>query len=163
MPRPQAFAPSNPGFFGPIASVALRHGNTVYTSGLVGIDFQTARPVSETDFEAQVRKALDNLKEVLESAGSSLDRVLSVRCWVSDWANWEAMNAIYVTYFTHDPCRCAPRSNPACSRRTCSRSRPSRTSTSRAWRRAAGERTRQPPRYMRRTAGSTRSAAAGAA
>jgi 2-iminobutanoate/2-iminopropanoate deaminase len=103
MPKPQAFNPRNPGFFGPIASVALRHGNTVYTSGLVGIDFRTGKPVSETDFSAQVRKALDNLKEVLESAGSSLDRVLSVRCWVSDWRNWETMNAIYVTYFTHEP------------------------------------------------------------
>ena len=103
MPEPRAFNPSNPGFFGPIASVALRHGDTVYTSGLVGIDFRTGEPVSATDFGAQVRKALDNLKEVLESAGSSLDRVLSVRCWVSDWANWEAMNAIYVTYFTHEP------------------------------------------------------------
>ena len=103
MPEPRAFNPSNPGFFGPIASVALRHGDTVYTSGLVGIDFRTGEPVSATDFGAQVRKALDNLREVLESAGSSLDRVLSVRCWVSDWANWEAMNAIYVTYFTHEP------------------------------------------------------------
>jgi len=103
MPEPRAFNPSNPGFFGPIASVALRHGDTVYTSGLVGIDFRTGQPVSATDFEAQVRKALDNLKEVLESAGSSLDRVLSVRCWVSDWANWEAMNAIYVTYSTPEP------------------------------------------------------------
>ena len=103
MPEPRAFNPSYPGFFGPIASVALRHGDTVYTSGLVGIDFRTGQPVSATDFDAQVRKALDNLKEVLESAGSSLARVLSVRCWVSDWANWEAMNAIYVTYFTHEP------------------------------------------------------------
>ena len=103
MPEPRAFNPSNPGFFGPIASVALRHGDTVYTSGLVGIDFRTGEPVSATDFGAQVRKALDNLREVLESAGSSLGRVLTVRCWVSDWANWEAMNAIYVTYFTHEP------------------------------------------------------------
>ena len=59
--------------------------------------------MSETDFAAQVRKALDNLKETLESAGSSLDRVLSVQCWVSDWTNWQAMNEIYVTYFTHEP------------------------------------------------------------
>ncbi|HEY7139805.1 MAG TPA: RidA family protein [Methylomirabilota bacterium] len=103
MTGPHAFNPRNPGFFGPIASVALRHGDTVYTSGLVGIDFRTGRPVSETDFAAQVRKALDNLREVLESAGSSLDKVLSVRCWVSDWANWEALNAIYVTYFPRDP------------------------------------------------------------
>ena len=85
MPRPEAFNPSNPAFFGPIASVALRHRNTVYTSGLVGIDFTTGKPVSETDFAAQVRKALDNLKEALELAGSSLDRVISVHCWVSDW------------------------------------------------------------------------------
>jgi 2-iminobutanoate/2-iminopropanoate deaminase len=103
MPRPRAFNPPNPGFFGPIASVALRHGDTVYTSGLVGIDFRTGEPVSATDFGAQVRKALDNLKEVLEGAGSSLDRVLSVRCWVSDWANWPAMNEIYRTYFTREP------------------------------------------------------------
>jgi enamine deaminase RidA (YjgF/YER057c/UK114 family) len=62
MPRPRAFNPRNPGFFGPIAGVALRHGNTVYTSGLVGIDSSTGKPVSDTDFEAQVRKALDNLR-----------------------------------------------------------------------------------------------------
>jgi enamine deaminase RidA (YjgF/YER057c/UK114 family) len=103
MPRPAVFNPRNPGFFGPIASVALRHGNTVYTSGLVGIDFRTGKLVSETDFAAQVRKALDNLRKALESAGSALDKVLSVHCWVSDWANWEAMNEINVTYFTHDP------------------------------------------------------------
>jgi enamine deaminase RidA (YjgF/YER057c/UK114 family) len=53
MPRPQAFNPRKPDFFGPIASVALRHGSTVYTSGLVGIDFRTGKPVSETDFSAQ--------------------------------------------------------------------------------------------------------------
>ena len=52
MAEPRAFNPSNPGFFGPIASVALRHGDTVYTSGLVGIDFRTGEPVSATDFEA---------------------------------------------------------------------------------------------------------------
>ena len=103
MPRQQGFNPENPDFFGPIASVALRHGNTVYTSGLVGIDFKTGKAVSETDFGAQVRKALDNIKEALESAGSSLDKVVSVRCWVSDWSNWEEMNAIYRTYFTRDP------------------------------------------------------------
>src|SRR5213593_2943000 len=100
MPRPQAFNPPNPAFFGPIASVALRHGDTVYTSGLVGIDFGTGQPVSATDFAAQVRKALDNLRDVLEQAGSSMDKVLSVRCWVSDWSRWEEMNAIYVTYFS---------------------------------------------------------------
>jgi len=103
MPRQQAFNPSNPAFFGPIASVALRHGNTVYTSGLVGIDFETGKPVSETDFDAQVRKALDNLRDALESAGSSLDKTLWVRCWLSDWSNWERLNAIYATYFTRDP------------------------------------------------------------
>src|SRR5205823_5267197 len=87
----------------PIASVALRHGDTVYTSGLVGIDFDTGQPVSATDFAAQVRKALDNLRDALEQAGSSLDKVLSVRCWVSDWSRWEEMNAIYVTYFSGEP------------------------------------------------------------
>src|SRR5262249_10301921 len=86
--------------------------------------------VSHTDFSAQVRKALDNLKEVLESAGTSLDRVLSVRCWVSDWEDWEAMDAIYVTYFTRDPSRFAPPSSLVCFHPTCSRSRPSLTWTS---------------------------------
>jgi 2-iminobutanoate/2-iminopropanoate deaminase len=103
MPRQQAFNPSSPGFFGPIASVAVRHGNTVYTSGLVGIDWATGKAISETDFDAQVHRALQNLKGVLEGAGSSLDNVLMAHCWVSDWANWERMNRIYVTYFTREP------------------------------------------------------------
>ena len=49
MPEPRAFNPSNPGFFGPIASVALRHGDTVYTSGLVGIDFTVSADVEPVE------------------------------------------------------------------------------------------------------------------
>jgi|GEM_PF-1185119 2-iminobutanoate/2-iminopropanoate deaminase len=84
-------------------TMAVRYGNTVYVAGQVGMDFSTQQPVSATDFDAQVHQAMQNLKAVLESAGSSLDKVLSVNCYVTDISLWGRMNEIYLTYFSTDP------------------------------------------------------------
>lgn len=83
MRGPRAFIPVNPGLFGHVAGVTLRRQDAVYASGLAGIHSRTGQPVYATDFRAQIRKAVDNLKEVLESTGSP-DRVLATWCWISD-------------------------------------------------------------------------------
>lgn len=95
-------AASRPYFYGSI-SVAVRHGGMVYTCGLVGVDLKTGRPVAETDLAAQVHRTLQDLRQVLEEAGSSLERVLTATCWLSDLSTWAEMDAIWATYFTHEP------------------------------------------------------------
>jgi enamine deaminase RidA (YjgF/YER057c/UK114 family) len=72
---PPGIARTRPGAAELPGPITVDHGNTVYASGLVGIDFRTGKPISATDFSARVRQPLASLKEALESAGSSLGRL----------------------------------------------------------------------------------------
>jgi len=89
--------------FWEVVPLAVRHGNTVYTTGLVGVDLMTGEPIPGADFETEVHKCFQNLKAVLEEAGSSLDRVLSVTAYLKDYTTWPRYNEIYKQYFTAPP------------------------------------------------------------
>ena len=83
-------------------SLGVRHGNLLFVAGQVGQDFATGKPASE-EFDGQVRQAIENVSRILEAGGSSLDKVLSVNCWVTDMSRWGRMNEIYLEYFNTDP------------------------------------------------------------
>jgi 2-iminobutanoate/2-iminopropanoate deaminase len=109
MPRQEAIelrdmpAGGRPRFW-EVVPLAIRHGNTVYTTGLVGVDLTTGQPLPDADFETEVHKCFANLKKILESAGSSLDKVLTVTCYLMDYDNhWPRYNEIYKLYFTQHP------------------------------------------------------------
>jgi len=55
-----------------------------------------------SDFEAEVKQALDNLGAVLKAAKMSAGDVVSVQVYLTDAATFERMNAVYKTYF-NDP------------------------------------------------------------
>ncbi|HUR02644.1 MAG TPA: RidA family protein [Nonomuraea sp.] len=104
MAKAQAVQPSNVPTGGSRPySLGVRHGNLLYVAGQVGQDFATGKAVSDTDFSAQVRQAMENLKSILEAGGSSMDKVLTVNCYITDIARWAEMNEIYNRYFTSDP------------------------------------------------------------
>ncbi|ADU63045.1 MAG: RidA family protein [Pseudodesulfovibrio sp.] len=87
-------------------SQATRTGNMLFVSGQLGI-IPGQGKLAE-GFKAQTRQALDNLKAILEAAGSSLDRVLAVDVFVMDMARFADLNAIYSEYFgNHKPARAA--------------------------------------------------------
>ena len=81
-------------------SLAVSAGGFVRTAGLVGMDYTTGAPASHTDFAVQVRATLDNLRTVLEGAGTSLERVVETSCYLYDMGRWDEMNAIYREYFS---------------------------------------------------------------
>src|SRR5581483_3733252 len=83
-------------------SLGVRQGNLLFVAGQVGQDFSTGQPVS-AEFDAQVRQAIENVRRILEAGGSSLDKVLSVNCWLTDMSKWARMNEIYMEYFNTDP------------------------------------------------------------
>lgn len=78
-------------------SSAVKVGNLVFISGTT--PFDKNHQVAKGDFRAQMRQVMENLKAVLEAAGSSLDQVVKVNVILTRVSDFEAMNEIYRTYF----------------------------------------------------------------
>lgn len=87
-----------PAAIGPY-SQAVRHGDTVYLSGQIALDPATGQLVSG-GFQAQVKQAFDNLKAVCEAAGGSLADCVKLTLYLTDLAEFAAVNDIMQQYFT---------------------------------------------------------------
>jgi 2-iminobutanoate/2-iminopropanoate deaminase len=94
-------APKAPKALGPY-SAAIETDGFLFCSGQTGIDPATGELVSP-DLEAQTRQVLTNLKNVLEAAGSSLDKVVKTTVFLRDMADFPKMNAIYAEFFPSNP------------------------------------------------------------
>ena len=88
--------PEAPAAIGPY-SQAVRVDNLLYTSGQVALDPATGQLISGGIAE-QTERALENLKAVLEAAGSSLRAVVKTVVFLKDMNDFAAMNAIYGRY-----------------------------------------------------------------
>ena len=83
-------------------SVAIRVSPMIYTAGQVGIDRATGDLVPG-GIEAETRQVLLNLRNVLESAGSSLGLVVKTTVFLRDMGDFARMNAVYAEFFTEKP------------------------------------------------------------
>jgi len=79
-------------------SQAIKANGFIFASGQIPLDPATMRIV-EGGIEEQTGRVLDNLKAVLEAAGSSLDRVVKTTVYLADMNEFAAMNEIYAKYF----------------------------------------------------------------
>jgi reactive intermediate/imine deaminase len=86
-----------PAAIGPY-SQAVRAGNTVYFSGQIPLDPKTGA-VIEGDISAQTRRVFDNLTAVAGAAGGSLAKIVRVGIYVTDLANFAAVNVVMAEYF----------------------------------------------------------------
>lgn len=93
-------APNAPQPIGPY-SAGVRIGNFIFTAGQIGITPQTGEIVSG-GVEAETRQVLENVKSVLEAAGSSLEEVVKTVVFLRDMDDFALMNAVYSEFFTHD-------------------------------------------------------------
>ena len=85
-------------------SQAIVTGGLVFTSGQIAINPATGAVEAET-IEAQTEQVCENLKAVLEAAGSSLDKVVKTVCFLRNMEDFAAFNAVYGKYFTGKPAR----------------------------------------------------------
>src|SRR5579871_1829878 len=85
------------------ASIATRHDDTIYVSGLPPFDPATGQVVVGATIERQAELVLEQLKLCVETAGSSLDRVLKCNVYCTSAEKFAAVNAIYARYFPKDP------------------------------------------------------------
>jgi 2-iminobutanoate/2-iminopropanoate deaminase len=79
-------------------SQAIRTGNLIFAAGQVALDPATGQLV-EGGIEAQTRRALNNLKAILEAGGSSLDRAVKTTVFMVDLTQFSTMNAVYAEFF----------------------------------------------------------------
>lgn len=86
-------------------SQAIKVGDFIFTSGQLALDPSTGELVND-EIQKAARRSLDNVKAILEDAGSSLDKVVKATIFLSDMGNFGKVNEVYGEYFSeHKPAR----------------------------------------------------------
>ena len=86
-------------------SQAVRTGNTIFTSGQIPLDPETGEIVGENARDQAVQ-VFENLSAVLVAAGSSLQHIVKVTCFLDDMNDFAAVNTVFSHYFgTEYPAR----------------------------------------------------------
>ncbi len=94
-------------------NLCVRHGDLIFVSGLPPFDEAFSRAVREAreqgraippfpnpPFAEQARLVMDNMKKLVEAAGSNMDCLLKVIVWLRDQRDAEEFDRVYRTYFT---------------------------------------------------------------
>ena len=79
-------------------SPAVRVGDLIFVSGQASVD-KTGKIIQGT-FEEEFRRSVENLRDVLVSAGSDLANVVQTRNYISDSVNSPLFNKLYAEYFS---------------------------------------------------------------
>jgi 2-iminobutanoate/2-iminopropanoate deaminase len=90
-----------PAALGPY-SQAIKVGNLLYTSGQLAINSTTGEFIND-DIQKATAQSLDNVKAILEEAGTSLDKVVKTLVFLKDMNDFAAMNEVYAKYFSVNP------------------------------------------------------------
>lgn len=92
-----------PGAIGPY-SQAVKANGLLFTSGQIAINPKT-NTVEATTIEEQTTQVCENLKAVVEAAGTSMDKVVKTVCFLADINDFGAFNEVYGSYFVSKPAR----------------------------------------------------------
>ncbi len=82
-------------------SHAVEANGMVYLSGVVPVDPRSGEPVSG-DIGQAVARIINTIQEVLEAAGTGLDRIVKATVFLRDMADYKAVNEAYSAYFKSD-------------------------------------------------------------
>ncbi|WP_040210465.1 RidA family protein [Clostridium polynesiense] len=82
-------------------SQGIKMGNVIYTSGQLPMDAETGE--IETEIKRATEKCLENVKAILEEAGSSLEKVVKTLVFLKDMNDFADMNEVYSVYFNENP------------------------------------------------------------
>ena len=100
MKKQTVSTPTAPAAIGPY-SQGVKVGNLIFTSGQLPINPQSGELVE--DIEGATKQSLNNIQAILESAGSSMDKIVKIVVFLREMNDFVAMNAVYATYFPSNP------------------------------------------------------------
>jgi 2-iminobutanoate/2-iminopropanoate deaminase len=100
--RKVVVTPGAPRAIGPY-SQAIVGGGLVFCSGQIPLDPRSGEMIGAGDVRAQTRQVMENLKAVLDAAGTSIARVVRTTIYLSDLGDFAAVNEVYASYFAGDP------------------------------------------------------------
>lgn len=83
-------------------SQAIKANGFIFISGQIAFDPATAQLV-EGDIARQTERVMENLKAIVEAAGSSLDRAVKTTIFLKDMGEFAKMNEVYGRYFPANP------------------------------------------------------------
>ncbi|MEM1545579.1 MAG: Rid family detoxifying hydrolase [Candidatus Methanomethylicia archaeon] len=83
-------------------SQAIRAGSFIFVAGQGPIDPRTRQIIGNT-IEEQTEVTLNNIKAILEEAGSSMENVIKVTVYLSNIEDFDAMNRVYSKFFRENP------------------------------------------------------------
>jgi reactive intermediate/imine deaminase len=83
-------------------SAGTKAGNLVFVSGMLALNAK-GELVGPRDITAQTRQTLDNVKAIVEAAGGKMTDIAKTTVYITDMANFAAMNEVYKTYFPSEP------------------------------------------------------------
>ncbi len=92
-----------PDAIGPNSQAKVTSG-LVFTSGQIAIDPKTGN-VEKNDIKGQTEQICENIKAILEEAGTDLDNVVKTTCYLYDMNDFADFNDVYAKYFTTKPAR----------------------------------------------------------
>lgn len=91
-----------PAAIGPYSQAIVANG-MVFCSGQIAIDPATGGFDTSASVEAQTVRVLDNLRAVLEAAGSSMEHVVRTTIFLAEMSDFATVNGVYGKYFTSEP------------------------------------------------------------
>lgn len=83
-------------------SPGVKVGGTIYVSGVLAMD-SDGNIVGKGDIKAQTRHVIETIKSVVEAGGGSVSDIAFNQIFLTDLANYAAMNEVYAEYFGNNP------------------------------------------------------------
>ena len=99
---PAVHAPDTASSFGQAVSTVVRGGDFLFVCGLTAVDPRSGQRVRGST-ASETRQILSNLKQLLEAAGSSLEKVVKVNVWLHSMLEAPNMNEVYARFFAEPP------------------------------------------------------------
>ncbi len=83
-------------------SQAVKVGNLLFVSGQLPINPDSGKLITG-NFKERTRQVLNNLKNIIEAAGSNMNKVVKTNVYLTDLSNFAEVNEVYSEFFPSDP------------------------------------------------------------